>query len=51
MKKIKVIVGEKLFVRYWELIPMESGDGLLDTQDTATVRVTKKRLSAKKHRT
>ena len=50
MKQIKVVVLEKLVVGHWELIPMKSGTGLLATKDTATVRVAKERLSAKKKR-
>ena len=44
MKQSNVIVQAKFVVGYWELIPMESGAGLLAPQDTATVMVTKERL-------
>ena len=39
MKISKLIVLAKLVLGYWELIPMESGAGLLSLQDIATVRV------------
>ena len=38
MKRGKVIFLAKFVVGYWELIPMESGDGLLAPQETAIVR-------------
>ena len=49
MKRSKVIFQEKLVAGFWKLIPMESGDELLSTQDTSTVRVAEDRLSEKKH--
>ena len=48
MKRGKMIVGAKLVVGYWELIPMESGAELLDPQDTATVSVSEERRAEKK---
>ena len=39
MKQSKSIFQAKLVVGYWELIPMESGGGLLAPQDTAIVRI------------
>ena len=49
MKQVKVIVLEKLVVGYWELIPIESGAGLLAPKDTAIARVTEERRATKKH--
>ena len=48
MKRGKVIVQAKLFVGYWEFIPIYSGAELLAPQDTAKVRVTEERRAAKK---
>ena len=45
IKRSKVIVKAKLFVGYWELIPMESGSELSSPQDTATVKVAKEKLA------
>ena len=50
MKRVNVIVREKLVVRYWELIPMEPGAELLAPQDTATVRISEERRAGKKKR-
>ena len=50
MKRDKVVVQENLVVGYWELIPMESWDELLDPHDTATVRVSEERRAGKKKR-
>ena len=49
MKRGKVIVRAKLVVRYWELIPMESGAEFLAPQNTAAVMVAEERRAAKKH--
>ena len=48
MKQGKVIVRAKLFVGYWDLIPMESGSELSALQETATVRVAEERRAEKK---
>ena len=50
MKQIKMIVRTKLVVGYWDFIPMISGAVFLSPLDTATVRVAKERLEAKKQR-
>ena len=50
MKRVQVIVQEKLVVGYWKLTPMESGTKFLASKDTATVRVAEERRVAKKHR-
>ena len=51
MKRVKVIVRANLVVGYWELIPMESWNELLDPHDTSTVRVSEERRSGKIKRT
>ena len=48
MKWGKVIAQAKLVVGYCELIPMESGDGLLAPQETSIVRVAEETRAAKK---
>ena len=50
MKRINVIIQEKLVVGYLELIHMESGAGFLAPQDIGTVRVPKERPATKKQR-
>ena len=48
MKRGKVIFLAKFVVGYWELIPMESGAGLLAPHDTVIARVAEERRAAKK---
>ena len=50
MKRIKMIVRAKLVFGYWELIPMESGDGFSAPHDKATVRVAEEIPPEKKQR-
>ena len=46
-----MIVQAEFVAGYWELIPMESGAGLLAPQDTYKARVAKDRPEAKKQNT
>ena len=50
MKRVKVIVLEKLVAGYYELIPMESGSELSAPQDKSTFRVAEERRAVKKKR-
>ena len=50
MNQSKVLVGARLVLRYWDLIPMVSGAELFDLKDTGIVRVSEEIPEANKWR-